>query len=86
MFLKAPNTYKLEFHAAGNPNHAFLPKIKTCALQSFNVNYVPDGSYMTYEDSSMIAYEVQFGFKELEPVFNNDYTALDGDSDRSVGY
>ena len=41
---------------------------------------------MTYEDSSMIAYEVQFGFKELEPIFNNDYTALDGDSDRSVGY
>ncbi len=86
IFLKAPNTYKLSFHAGGSPDHSFLPKIKECALTRFSVNYVPDGTYMTYEDSSMVSYDVGFSFKELEPVFNNDYTSLDGDSDRSIGY
>ena len=66
--------------------HRFLPKIKECALTAFNVNYTPDGNYATYEDSSMIAYEVQFSFQELEPVFNQDYSQLDGNSDESIGY
>ena len=76
LFLKSPNTYKLSFLAGGNPNHRFLPKIKECALTSFSVNYVPDGSYMTYEDNSMVAYEIRFTFKELEPIYNADYGNL----------
>lgn len=85
LFLESPNTYKLTFHH-GQKEHNFLPKIKECALTSFNVNYTPDGNYATYEDSSMIAYEVQFSFQELEPVFNQDYAKLDGNSDVSIGY
>jgi len=85
LFLESPNTYKLTFHH-GQKEHNFLPKIKECALTSFNVNYTPDGNYATYEDSSMIAYEVQFSFQELEPVFNQDYAKLDGNTDVSIGY
>ena len=74
MFLAAPNTYKLEF-INGNTGrtHEFLPKIKECACTGVNVNYMPTNSYMTYEDSSMVAYTLQIGFKELIPVFNEDY-------------
>lgn len=86
LFLKAPSTYKLAFFAAGNREHSYLPKIKECALEDFSVNYTPDGSYMTYENQSMVAYEITFAFKEIEPVYNNDYTDLDGDSDQSIGY
>ena len=39
-----------------------------------------------YSDSSMVAYNVQLAFQELEPIFNDDYTNLDGDSDDSVGF
>ena len=85
LFLESPNTYKLAFHH-GQKEHNFLPKIKECALTSFTVNYTPDGNYATYEDSSMIAYEVQFSFQELEPVFNQDYAKLDGNTDVSIGY
>jgi len=85
LFLKAPNTYRLEYLNGTRP-HQFLPKIKECALQSFDVNYTPDGSYMTYEDSSMISYEVTFAFQELEPIYNKDYSSLDGDGDSTVGY
>ncbi len=87
LFLKAPNTYRLEYHSTGrDSSHRYLPKIKECALTKFDVNYTPNGTYMTYEDSSMVQYEVTFAFKELDPLYNSDYTDLDGDSDSSIGY
>ena len=88
LFLKAPNTYKLEFltqGSAGSP-HRFLPKIKECALLSCNVNYTPNGTYMTYEDSSMVTYEMTLSFQELDPIYNADYGNLNGGSDRDIGF
>ena len=32
---------------------------------------------MTYENSSMVAYNLQLAFKELEPIFNDDYEDSD---------
>lgn len=86
LFLESPNTYKLKWLNGKRGEHNFLPMIKECALTSFNVNYTPDGNYATYEDSSMVAYEVQFSFQELEPVFNQDYAELDGNTDEFIGY
>ena len=34
----------------------------------------------------MVAYELQFGFQELEPVYHDNYTALDQDRDESIGF
>ncbi len=86
LFLKAPNTYKLTFRKSTDAKHNFLPKIKECALVSFNVNYVPDGTYATFENSSMVAYELQFQFSELEPIYNDDYSAIDGNTDDFIGF
>ena len=87
LFLKAPNTYRLQYLTSGqNKEQPFLPKVKECALTSFDVNYVPNNQYMTYEDNSMISYEITFSFQELEPFYNADYTDLDGDTDQSIGY
>ena len=88
LFLKAPNTYKLEFvsPAGMRGTHRFLPKVKECAMVDFGVNYTPDGSYMTYDNSSMVSYEMAMSFQEIEPVYNNDYTDLDKDRDQSIGY
>jgi len=87
LFLKSPNTYKLTFRqAADDDGHNFLPKVKECALVSFNVNYVPDGTYATFENSSMVAYELQFQFSELEPIYNDDYTREDGNADTQIGF
>ena len=89
LFLKAPNTYMLQFISQGK-NHKFLPKIKECALLSCNVNYTPDGSYMSYEDGSMVAYEMTLSFQELEPVFNLDSGNPNGsvgtDLSQGIGY
>ena len=78
IFLATPNTYKLEFiDGKTSSTHRFLPKIKECALLGVNVNYMPENSYMTYENSSMVSYNLQLAFKELEPIFNDDYEDSD---------
>ena len=80
LFLKAPNTYKVAFQSPyGGKNHRFLPKVKECALLDFGVNYTPDGNYMTYDNSSMVSYEMSMSFQEIEPLYNNDMGMNDGD-------
>ena len=80
LFLKAPNTYKVSFQSPyGGKNHRFLPKVKECALLDFGVNYTPDGNYMTYDNSSMVSYEMSMSFQEIEPLYNNDMGMRDGD-------
>ena len=81
LFLKAPNIYKLQFNK-GSVKHKYLPKMKTCVLIDFGMNYTPDGSYMTYQNSSMVSYEMSMSFQEIEPVFNNDMSHTDD----SIGY
>ena len=41
-------------------------------MTSFNIDYTPEGSYMTYGDGSMTSYVVNMNFAELEPIYNND--------------
>ena len=85
-FLKSPNTYKLRYMTALNKEHVFLPKIKECALTGCSVNYTPDGNYQTYENSSMVAYQMTLSFNELEPIYHDDYYKLDQDRDESIGF
>ena len=86
LFLQTPNTYRLQFITGGTTPHTFLPKIKECALTSFNVNYAADGTYATFDNTSPVAYELQFSFQELIPIFNDDYTILDKDEDTNIGF
>ncbi len=76
LYLGTPHVFKLQFLSGGS-THKFLPRIKQCALLSFSTNYMPNGTYMTYENSSMVAYNLQFAFQELDPIFNDDYDNLD---------
>ena len=84
-FLAAPNTFGLQFFKGPTP-HSFLPQLKECALLNVGVNYMPDNSYMTYEDSSMVSYSISLSFQELEPIFNNDYENLDNNADQTIGF
>ena len=78
LFLHAPNTYKLEFiNGKTNRKHEFLPRVKECALLGVTMNYMPENTYMTYDDTSMVSYNMRLQFKELEPVFNDDYDKED---------
>jgi len=72
LFLKTPHTYRLQYMSRGKV-HPFLNMFKECALTNMSMKYTPDGNYATYEDGVMTAYEMTMQFKELEPVFNDDY-------------
>jgi hypothetical protein len=73
LFLKAPNVFDINYMFGQKEDHPGLNKIKTCALQSFNVDYTPTGSYMTFSDGTMTAYSITLSFKELEPVYSDQY-------------
>lgn len=72
LFLGVPAVYQIRYIYNGGGDHPFLNKLKPCALTGFNVNYAPDGSYMTYQDGSMTSYTVDMQFDELEPIYNED--------------
>mgnify|MGYP003116208895 CR=1 FL=1 len=85
VFLKSPNTYKLQW-LTGNKEHSYLPKIKEVALKQFAMTYTPDGNYQVYENSSMVSYNMTMTFGELEPIYHDDYSNLDQDRDESIGF
>ncbi len=86
MFIKSPHTFFINYYEAGGESHPWLNSFKECALSGVSVQYTPDGQYSTFPDGAMTSYSLQLSFKELEPVFDSDYTDLDGDKDSSIGY
>ena len=89
LFLKSPHTFRLAYKNTastgrtdgfGVNDHPYLNKFKECAMQSFGVNYTPNGQYSTYEDGVMTAYQVTMNFQEMTPIYNDDY----GDSGNIV--
>jgi hypothetical protein len=89
LFLTAPNVFNIQYISRDNQrkesNHKSLNKIKTCALKSVNVDYTPDGSYMTFNDEArtMTSYNLSLQFQELEPVTTSDYKGTPYDQ---IGY
>ena len=72
MLIKAPHTFQIEYHHRGTKNK-FLNEIKECALLSVGVNYTPNNNYATFANGAPVSIELTLGFKELDPVFNDDY-------------
>ena len=83
LFLESPNVFDASFHSGYNNDHPFLYKMKRSALTTFNVNYVPDGTYMTLPNKSMTAYEISLTLQELDPIYEDDY---DGADDSTIGF
>ena len=83
LFLKAPNTFQLQYKHRGE-NHPYLNKFKECALQTCDINYTPQNNYSTFEDGVMNAYEMTLSFQELTPVYNDDYENTDETSASSL--
>jgi hypothetical protein len=74
VFLKAPNIFEIQYQEGKSGKlHNSLNKIKECALLGCDVDYTPDGTYMTFEDGTMTSYQLTLRFSELDPVYNTDY-------------
>ena len=84
LFLLSPHVFDIAYLTTVGGSltqQPYMNKFKRCALKDFSVNYSPDGSYMTYKDGGMTAYDLSMTFAELDPVLANDYEGIDNDEE-----
>ena len=74
IFLKAPNLFSISYIGTSSKS---INKIKTCALLGCDVDYTPDGSYMTFSDGTMTSYQLTLRFSEVDPIYEEDYKKFD---------
>jgi post-segregation antitoxin (ccd killing protein) len=74
-FIQAPDVFQPVF-MQGSRAHPFLYSIKQSALTGMNVNYIGTGSYATYGDGTPVKMQMQLRFRELSPVYNEDYRSV----------
>ena len=82
LFLKAPHVFGIQYQVSDtDDSHKSLNRIKNCALLSCDVDYTPDGTYMTFNDPArtLTSYQLSLRFSELEPVLDEDYTSIGSD-------
>ena len=72
IFMKTPNLFELRYRK-GNDDHPFLNKFKQCFLTNMSVNYTGEGVYATYDDATPISMQLNLSFKEIEPIYFDDY-------------
>ena len=72
LFLETPNIFELEYKK-GNKLHPFLHRFKQCALSDMSVNYTGENVYATYSDGTPISIIMNLTFKELVPIYEDDY-------------
>lgn len=85
IFLKSPDLFQLQYmHHNGKTyeDHQFLNKFKLCALTGMSVNYSNAGTYATYSNGTPVALRLNMTFKEINPIYNEDYT----DDIKGVGF
>ena len=83
IFLQSPDVFSLRYMHNGQ-DHPFLNSFKMCALTGMNVNYTNAGAYASYEDGTPVSIRMNLTFKELNPIYSEDYDGM-GD-DQGVGF
>ena len=72
LFLRSPSIFELTYKS-GNIKNPFLNSFKQCFLTDMSVNYTGEGTYTVYNDSTPVSMVLELGFKELEPIYSQDY-------------
>lgn len=81
ILVKAPSVFQLQYKKGQGP-HPFLNSFKPCALVSLDINYTGSGTYATYRDGTPVHMQMSLTFKELNPIYGEDYK----ETDKNVGY
>lgn len=85
IFIKAPDVFQLTFMKGGN-KHPFLNRFLPMALTNMNLSYTGSNTYSTFYDGTPTHMKLDLTFKELNPIYFEDYEALEQAKDTSVGY
>jgi len=70
-FIKVPNVCKVSFMRGGGLNRD-VPQYKMCAVTQVDINFTPDGTYATYDDGTMVAYQLGLNFQETKLIFSEE--------------
>ena len=74
IFIKSPDVFMLKYLKDG-ADHPFLNSFKMCALTGMTVSYTNAGTYTTYEDGTPVNIRMNLTFKELNPIYHEDYAS-----------
>ena len=74
IFIKSPDVFMLKYLKDG-ADHPFLNSFKMCALTGMTVSYTNAGTYTTYEDGTPVNIRLNLTFKELNPIYHEDYAS-----------
>lgn len=83
IFIKSPKIAKLAYMKGSEP-HPFLNKMKSGFITDMSVNYTGSNTYATYNDGTPVHMRMQFTFKEMNPIYADDY-ASGGELGNAVG-
>ena len=72
IFIQSPDVFQLKF-LKDDVDHPFLHAFKLCALTGMSVNYTNAGTYTSYEDGTPVNIRMSLTFKELNPIYHEDY-------------
>jgi len=75
LFLSSPHVFELRYKQ-GLKDHQYLHRFKRCALQNMSVNYTGENVYATYDDGAPVSTILSLSFKELEPIYAEDYDSI----------
>ena len=85
IFLKSPDIFHLRYLHNGK-DHPFLNSFKHCALTAMSVNYTNAGTFASYGDGTPVSIQLNMTFKELNPIYNEDYRDFEENDNLGVGY
>ncbi len=72
LFVKSPKLFQLQY-LTGAKEHPFLNSFKICVCEDISVNYTASGTYATYADGTPVHIRMQLTFKEINPIYAEDY-------------
>ena len=85
IFLRAPDVFQLKYLHRGK-EHPFLNSFKHMALTGMTVNYTGAGTFATYEDGTPVNMKMSLTFKELNPIYHEDYDNFTTGDNQGVGF
>lgn len=85
IFIAAPDIFQLNY-MRGSKKHPFLNRFLPMALYDMQLNYTGSNTYSTFWDGTPSHITMTLSFKELNPIYKEDYDELYKDDPTSVGY
>ena len=83
IFISSPDVFQVTYMKGKNP-HPFLNGFKPMALTGMSMNYTGSNTYSTFPDGTPTHMMMQLTFKELNPIYAEDYDT--GKGRIGVGY